>query len=208
MKPAILIVLFILLTSSAVFAQSECEKASEKAKSDFKNSRFSLHSKEILPNEATFYYVLKTDYGISSHTTDSLDFYSCYDSTMKELLKGKYGAEFFQRTKNIADSLENTENWKKDAEFPDGPNAMHKFIIDRLSLAYIKKGGVNKRLLIQIEIDSTGKAKNPIIQQGVNNELDRNAIYIVNQMPKWKPAYLFGKTINQTVIIPIDVDYK
>ena len=139
MKPTILIVLFILLTSSAVFAQSECEKASEKAKSDFKNSRFSLHSKEILPNEATFYYILKTDYGISSYTTDSLDFYGCYDSTMKELLKGKYGKEFFQRTKNIADSLENTENWKKDAEFPGGPNAMHKFIIDRLSLAYIKK---------------------------------------------------------------------
>jgi hypothetical protein len=161
-----------------------------------------------LPEEMTFYYVLRLQHNIRFQTTDSLDYYECYDSTMKELLKAKCGVDFLQKAKTKADSLENTENWKKDAEFSGGPNEMYKFITSRLSLAYIKKGGANKRLLVQIEIDTTGRATNPTIRQSVNKELDRNAIYIMNQMPKWEPAYLYGKKIQQTIIIPIDIDYK
>ena len=203
-----MIVVYLILFFKLSFSQSDCQKGKENAKNDFKNSSFILHKKEVLPNEMTFYYVLKTNYNISFRITDSLDFSECYNLEMKELLKGKYGADFFEKAKTIADSLENSKNWKKDAEFPGGAVEMHKFILSRLSLAYIKKGGVNKRLLIQTEIDATGKAKSPNILQGVNKELDRNAIYIINQMPKWEPAYMNGKPINQTVIIPIDIDYK
>ena len=202
------IFLFLILFSTLSFSQVDCQKARANARNDFRDSSFILHSKEILPNEITFCYVLKTNYNISLRITDSLDLFECYDLEMKELLKGKYDADFFVKAKMIADSLENSKDWKKDAEFPGGAVEMHKFILSRLSLAYVKKGGVNKRLLIQTEIDATGKAKSPHILQGVNNELDRNAIYIINQMPKWEPAYMNGKPINQTVIIPIDIDYK
>jgi len=203
-----IVLVYLILFFKLSFSQTDCQKGKENAKNDFKNSIFVLHSKDILPNEMALCYVLKTNYSISMHITDSLDLYECYNLEMNELLKGKYGADFFEKAKTIADSLENSKNWKKDAEFPGGAAEMHKFITKRLSLAYIKKGGANKRLLIQTEIDVTGKAINPHILQGVNNELDRNAIYIINQMPKWEPAYMNGNPIKQTVIIPIDIDYK
>jgi hypothetical protein len=79
MKTKILIILILILTFSFVNAQTDCKKAIENAKVDFKKSDFSFHSTEILPVENTYHYVLKKYYKINWYFTDSLDYYAFYD---------------------------------------------------------------------------------------------------------------------------------
>ena len=89
------------MTFRSTFAQTDCQKASEKAKSDFLNSDYSFHSEEILPVENTYFYVLKKYYNINWYFGDSLDFDACYDSTMLELLKVKYGDDFLKQYQKL-----------------------------------------------------------------------------------------------------------
>lgn len=208
MRTVQLLILSLFLTFRLTFAQTDCQKASEKAKSDFLNSDYSFHSEEIFPVENTYFYVLGQDYNINWYFVDSLDFYACYDSTMIVLLKGKFGVDFLKRAHAKADSLENTEKWRRDAEFPGGQIEMFKFISTRLPCSDLKNNDINTKLYVEIDIDSTGKVTNTVIRRGINKRFDKNVISIINQMPRWTPAYLYGKPIRQKYIFPINIDYE
>ena len=210
MKTATLITLILVLTFNSVKAQTDCQKANEKAKSDFKKSDFSFHSEEMLPVENTYFYVLKKYYNINWYFTDSLDYYTCYDSVMIDLLKVKYGADFLQRARILTDSLDNTKNWRKEVQFPGGTNELFKFISSRLIGESLKMDSVKTktRLIVQFEIDSTGKVNNPKIMRGINQEIDLRVIEIIKQLPDWEPAYLYGKPIRQLYTMPINLDFE
>ena len=208
MKTTTLAILLLILNFSYANAQTDCQKANECAKMDFKKSDFSFHSVEMLPVENTYFYVLKKYYNINWYFTDSLDYYACYDSVMIDLLKVKYGADFLKRAQAKADSLENTENWRKDAEFPGGQIEMLKFISTRLLNTDLINDDIKTKRYVEIEIDSTGEVTNVLIRRGINEKFDKEVISIINQMPKWKPAYLYGKPIRQKYVFPINVDYE
>ena len=208
MRTVLFTILSLFLTFRVTFAQTDCKKASENAKADFLNSVYSFHSEEILPVENTYFYVLRQDYNISWYFVDSLDYYACYDSTMIEQLKGKYGVDFLKRAQAKADSLENTENWRKDAEYPGGQIEMLKFISTKLSRSALNINDIKTKLYVEIDIDSTGNVTNTVIQRGINESFDKSVISIINQMQKWKPAYLYGKPIRQKYGFPINVDFK
>jgi len=210
MKTTILTILILALTFIYVKAQTECEKAIERAKVDFKKSDFSFHSKEMLPVENTYFYVLKNSFNIDWYFTDSLDYYKCYDSTMIDLLKVKYGKDFLRRARVITDSLDNTKNWRKDVQFPGGNTELFKFLSSHLIGQSIKVDSVRTktRLFVQFEIDSTGKVRNPKVMRGINQEIDNKVIEILKQMPDWEPAYLYGKPIRQLYTIPINIEYE
>ena len=209
MKKTTLTILFLILTFSYVNAQTDCKKAIEHAKVDFKKSDFSFHSEEVLPVENTYFYVLKEYYNINWYFTDSLDYYACYDSIMTTNLKTKFGSDFLQKAKMLADSLEHTQNWISNAEYYGGPQELMKFILTRLTIdSTDMTDGIKTKLYIELEIDSTGKVINPIIQRGIGEKTDKNVIEIINKMPNWKPAYLYGKPIRQKYYLPINIDYQ
>ncbi len=209
MKKAILTIFSLILTLSLTFAQTDCQKANERAKLDFKNSNYSFHSEEVLPVENTYFYVLEKYYNINWYFTDSLDYYKCYDSVMNGLLERKFGLNFLDRARTIRDSLDNSLNWRKELQFPGGQKELFKFISSRLIRESIKVDSVRTgtRIFVQFEIDSTGKVSNPKVWRGINREIDRKVIAIIKQLPNFEPAYLFGKPIRQLYTIPINIDY-
>jgi hypothetical protein len=203
MKTTTLIILNLILTFSFVNAQTDCKKAIEHAKLDFKKSDFSFHSTEILPVENTYFYVLEKYYKIHWYFTDSLDYYACYDSIMTIKLKSKFGSDFLEKAKILADSLEHTENWISNAEYFGGQQELMKFIMTRLTIDSTDMlDGIKTKPYIELEIDSTGKAVNPIIKRGIGEKTDKRLIEIINEMPNWKPAYLYGQPIRQKYYIP------
>jgi hypothetical protein len=209
MKTTILTLLILILTFGFVNAQTDCKKAIEQAKLDFKKSDFSFHSTEILPVENTYFYVLKKYYKIDWYFTDSLDYYACYDSIMIIKLKYKYGSDFLEKARILADSLEHTENWISNAEYHGGQQELMKYILTRLKIDSTDLAdGIKTKLYVELEIDSTGKAMNPIIRRGIGERTDKNMIELINKMPNWKPAYLYGKPIRQKYIIPLNLDYQ
>jgi len=204
-----LTILIWILTFSFANAQTDCKKAIEHAKVDFKKSDFSFHSTEMLSVENTYFYVLKKYYKINWYYTDSLDYYACYDSIMTIKLKSKYGSDFLEKAKMLADSLEQTENWTSNAEYYGGQQELMKFIMTRLNVdSTDMTDGIKTRLYIELEIDSTGKVINPIIRSGIGEKTDKNVFEIINKMPNWKPAYLYGKPIRQKYFIPLNIDFQ
>ena len=208
MKTSILTVLFITLTSSLIKSQTDCQNAIKKAIEDFNNSEYSFHSEEVLPVENTYFYVLEKFYNIKWYLTDSLNYYDCYDSMMSKLLKGKYGNQFLEHARELADSLDNTENWIAYAKFPGGDSELVKFIMTRLTLDSIYFADIKTKIFVQFDIDTTGKVVNPIVRRGINKEIDDKVISIINQLPDWTPGFLYGKPIRQTYTIPINIDFK
>jgi len=209
MKTATLILFILVLTFCSGKTQTDCQKASEKARSDFKKSDFAFHSEEMLPVENTYFYVLKNYYNINWYFTDSLDYYACYDSIMTINLKSKYGSDFLEKAKILADSLDDTDNWISNAEYDGGQQELMMFIMTRLTIdSTDMTDGIKTKLYIELEIDSTGKVINPIIRRGIGEKTDKNVIDIINKMPNWKPAYLYGKPIRQKYFIPLNIDYQ
>ncbi len=131
MKKVIIILVYLFIVHIN-FAQTDCNIASVKAQTDFKNSDLIFHSEEVIPVEQTYFYVLNEYYNINMRfvDSDSIQYYECYDSTLTILLKEKYGDDFLQRVSEITDSLETTINWRKNAEFPEGKIEMMKYFKD------------------------------------------------------------------------------
>ncbi len=189
--------------------RDNCEIASIKAQRDFYLGKYSFHSLEFFPPQSTYTYVLNKYYNIKWHFTDSLKYYACYDSIMEQNLKTIYGNNFLDKAKKLADSLvDNSENWISNAEFIGGERELLKFFSYKLQIDFNDTSKIKTKIFIEIEIDSTGKAVTPIIRKGINDSIDKKVIEIINQMPKWKPAYLYGKPIKQKYFIPLRIDFQ
>jgi len=206
MKKKIFVILTFILTINLTYAQTDCQKAKVQATLDFKKSMYSFHSEEMFPVEQTYFYVLSQYYKINWYFTDSLAYYKCYDSEMTELLQKKYGKDFLNRALVLTDSLDKTVNWKKDAEFPGGIEALWKYISTKLKQVGIIKDDFITKVYVGFEITSSGKVTNPEIIRGINTEIDLKVITIINQMPRWSPAYLYGKPIRQRCSMPIKLE--
>jgi hypothetical protein len=206
MKKKIFAILTFILTINLTYGQTDCPKAKVQATLDFQKSIYFFHSEEMLPIEQTYFYVLRKYYKINWYFTDSLDYYNCYDSKMTELLKTKYGKDFLNRARVLTDSLDKTKNWKKDAEYPGGQQALSKYLTERLKQVGIKKTDFSTKVYVEFEITSSGKIINPVIRRGINADIDRKIATIIKQMPKWEPAYLYGKPTRQRYTMPIKLD--
>ncbi|HVA98572.1 MAG TPA: hypothetical protein VNG53_06725 [Bacteroidia bacterium] len=209
MKKVILILLSFIFCS--FFSTDLLSKAEIKAKSDFKNEIFFLHSREILPAVNTYFYVLKKYYNINwRFISDSIDYYNCYDSVMTELLKTKFGINFLDRANLITDSLTKSANWIKDAEFTGGQKALFKFLSTNLNSDSISVDSVKTKhvIFVTFEIDTVGKVNNFQIWKGINKKIDNKVIEVLKRFPNWEPPYLFGKPTIQSWSLPININYK
>ena len=189
---------------------SDCDFAIENATRDFNANLFTLHSNAFSGN-CSYCAVLKQDYNINWRFTNDLfpdEYYRCYDSIMTNKLIEKYDYEIFEISKLKADSLEKTDKWIRNVDYTGGQKEMLKFIISNLTIDSTDLDEIRTKLLIEIEIDSTGKAINPIIRKGISKTVDKKVVDIINRMPNWEPAYLYGKPIRQKYYIPLNIDYQ
>jgi hypothetical protein len=181
-------------------------EAKHLAQKDFEGGNYFLHRSEFDPIDSSYFLVLKEDYNIQWRffEHDSLDYYSCYDSTLVDLLKKKYGANFLEIGSAKVDSIETTENWKSKPEFPGGDIAMIEFINDRIDLEPGDLGGVDKtKIFIGFTITENGELEDIKMLKGISEKIDGKIVQIFEEMPNWKPEYLYGKPIRQGYIYPI-----
>lgn len=89
-------------------------------------------------------------------------------------------------------------------EFPGGMSALLKYLTD--SLKYQKTPDGNGRkgtVVIQVIIDKDGSVTEPVILRHLSPELDKEALRVVNSMPKWKPGSQSGKVVKVRYTLPI-----
>ena len=88
--------------------------------------------------------------------------------------------------------------------FPGGYQKMHEFI--EKNLHYPKEcaeNGIQGRVIIDFVVERSGKLTNIRVVKSVNPALDKEALRIVNLMPKWIPGRQSDKTVRVKYIIPI-----
>jgi hypothetical protein len=204
-------VILLILSRQLIFGQSDCNKAKVNALKDFEEGNYIFHSLEFQPTESTYLFLLNEDYNIQWRFTDqdSLDYYDCYDSAMTLNLKEKYGHDFLKKATAKADSLERTENWRKEPEFPGGNTAMFKFIMSRLTIEQGDFGErIQTKIFISFAITEKGALEDIRVLKGISEKVDSKVVQIFNEMPTWIPAYLYGKPIRKSYSLPIQLEFK
>jgi TonB family protein len=65
------------------------------------------------------------------------------------------------------------------------------------------KNGIEGRVLVQFIVEKDGNISSAKVVQKVNEQLDAEAVRVVNAMPKWKPGKQKGQPVRVKFTIPI-----
>ena len=67
-----------------------------------------------------------------------------------------------------------------------------------------QENGIKGRVYVTFVVDKTGEVANAKIARGVDPALDREALRVVNSLPKWTPGKQRGQTVNVSFTVPIN----
>ena len=89
-------------------------------------------------------------------------------------------------------------------EFPGGTGELMKYLA--MNMKYPKDAYDNKiqgRVIVSFVVSKDGTIKDPKVVHSVYPSLDKEAIRVVEQMPKWKPGKQRGEAVNVSFTIPV-----
>jgi TonB family protein len=94
-------------------------------------------------------------------------------------------------------------------EFPGGELAMRRFLIENCGYpsAMLNKE-IEGKVMVTFVVDSDGNTTNIRVVKGVDETLDKVAVYVVSNFPKWKPGRQRGKPVNVSYTIPVAFSAK
>lgn len=91
------------------------------------------------------------------------------------------------------------------AEYPGGSEAMAQFLKKNSRYALnTETGRPVGRVFVQFTVDTRGMINHPaIVRPGKYPALEKEAIRLVNKMPRWKPCLQGGKLVAESWTVPI-----
>ena len=91
-----------------------------------------------------------------------------------------------------------------DPEFPGGEEALYKYLAENIKYPIMAKNNkVEGRVYITFVIEKDGTVSDAKVLRSVNEELDAEALRVINAMPKWKPGTQRGVPVRVQYNIPI-----
>ncbi len=89
--------------------------------------------------------------------------------------------------------------------FPGGEAALRKFITSSVKYPEIAiEEGVQGKVYISFVVRKNGEVANAKIARGVDPKLDKEALRVINSLPKWKPGTQGGVPVNVSYTVPIN----
>lgn len=90
-------------------------------------------------------------------------------------------------------------------EFPGGTEALQKYLAQSVDYPVVaQENGIQGRVYIQFVINQNGEVTNATILRGVDPSLDREALRVVEAMPKWKPGKQRNRPVRVSYTVPIN----
>jgi TonB family protein len=103
-----------------------------------------------------------------------------------------------QDIENIFDVVEHMP------EFPGGMEEMMKYLSTNIRYPEAAhKAGKQGRVLVNFVVEADGTISNANVLRSVSEELDAEAIRVIQNMPKWKPGMQNGQAVRVKYTIPI-----
>ncbi len=90
-------------------------------------------------------------------------------------------------------------------EFPGGQQALTEYLASSIRYPVIaQENGIQGRVYIQFVVNQDGAVTNATILRGVDPSLDREALRVVEAMPKWKPGRQRNRPVRVSYTVPIN----
>jgi periplasmic protein TonB len=90
-------------------------------------------------------------------------------------------------------------------EFPGGELALRKYIGNAIKYPVIaQENGIQGKVYVTFVVDRDGGISNARVARGVDPSLDKEALRVVNSLPKWKPGKQRGKPVRVSYTVPIN----
>ena len=94
-------------------------------------------------------------------------------------------------------------------EFPGGVAEMMKFLSTNIKYpASALKDSIVGRVVVSFIVEKDGSVSSPKIQKHVTDDLDAEAVRVIELMPKWKPGRQNGREVRVKYTIPITFRLK
>ncbi len=85
---------------------------------------------------------------------------------------------------------------EEPAEFPGGDRALYKYLMDHVNYPVIaQENGIQGKVYVKFVVDEKGAVGSSEIMRGVDASLDKEALRVVNSLPKFKPGKQRGKAV-------------
>ncbi|MDD2644702.1 MAG: energy transducer TonB [Bacteroides sp.] len=89
-------------------------------------------------------------------------------------------------------------------EFPGGPAEMMKYLNNNIRYPTIaQENGIEGRVIVQFVVNSDGTIVDANVVRSVDPFLDKEALRVINSMPKWKPGKQRGKSVRVKYTLPV-----
>lgn len=89
-------------------------------------------------------------------------------------------------------------------EFPGGNKAMMSYLAENIKYPKeAENAGMQGRVIVQFVVNTDGGIEDAKVVRAVDPLLDKEAIRVINAMPKWKPGMQDGKEVRVKYTVPI-----
>ncbi len=93
---------------------------------------------------------------------------------------------------------------EEQPEFPGGNTAMMKFLSDNIKYPLIaQENGIQGRVITNFVVERDGSITDVQVVRGVDPSLDREAIRVIQSMPKWKAGRQRGSAVRVRFTLPV-----
>ena len=140
----------------------------------------------------------------STHNTNNNDEVS--GKLMKDDVKGNEVKTDNTADEDLAESDEVYQVVEKVPEFPDGGMAgLMKWLSNNIQYpAKAREEGTQGRVTMQFVVNRDGSISDAQVLRGVDPNLDKEALRLINSMPKWKPGMQRGKPVRVRYSVPVN----
>ena len=88
--------------------------------------------------------------------------------------------------------------------FPGGQEALANYLKDNLKYPEsARENGIQGRVFVNFVVEKDGSVSNVKVSRGLGGECDKEAVRVVESMPKWTPGIQRGKTVRVSYMMPI-----
>lgn len=90
-------------------------------------------------------------------------------------------------------------------EFPGGTAALMEYLRKNIKFpAICRENNIQGRVIVTFVVNKDGSIVDIEIAKSVNPSLDKEAVRVVSQMPKWKPGCQMGRPVRVRYSLPVN----
>lgn len=93
---------------------------------------------------------------------------------------------------------------EEQPSFPGGYGALNKWLRDNMKYPVVAaENGIEGKVIVRFIVGKDGSISNVEVARGVDPSLDKEAVRVVSNMPRWTPGKQNGSSVNVRFTLPV-----